>query len=262
MIRVGKPMQAPAILRKRGRDTTIEHQNDYDEAPGSYDSGDKTFEFESSIYGAKSVKNALIKAQFSKCAFCESKFTHIAYGDVEHFRPKGGYKQNDSDQLQKPGYYWLAYEWPNFYAACQICNQRYKKNLFPLSDPTRRAENHHDDIATEDPLLIDPGQDDPADFIGFRGQYPYAINGNLRGKETIRVLGLDREELATGREDRLAELQRFRELCELLKQFIVESDPSKTDRLREQLEKTEALIASRLDDSAEYAAMARAVFAD
>ena len=56
----------------------------------------------------ESVKDALREAQHGKCAFCESKISHIAHGDVEHFRPKAGYRQNPEDPLVQPGYYWLS----------------------------------------------------------------------------------------------------------------------------------------------------------
>ena len=115
----------------------------YDSSPDSYKSGAKAFasrDFESGIYGAKSVKQALQKAQHGKCAFCESKITHIAYGDVEHFRPKAGYRQCPKDPLVRPGYYRLAYEWSNLFFCCTLCNQRFKGNHFPLADPARRAQ--------------------------------------------------------------------------------------------------------------------------
>ena len=38
----------------------------------------------------------MLKAQFEKCCFCERR-TEI--GDVEHFRGKGGYKQDEKDEL-------------------------------------------------------------------------------------------------------------------------------------------------------------------
>jgi hypothetical protein len=65
MIRITKPEQAPSILRERGRRTTEENKR-------SFENGERVFEFDGSLYGAKSVKNALIKAQQGKCAFCES----------------------------------------------------------------------------------------------------------------------------------------------------------------------------------------------
>ncbi len=71
------------------------------------------FQFKKSIYANKVVKDALVVAQHSKCAFCESAFLHVAFGAVEHFRPKSGVKQRASDPLSRPGYFWLAYEWSN-----------------------------------------------------------------------------------------------------------------------------------------------------
>ena len=138
----------------------------------NYDAGQRDFNFSSSIYGAKSVKNALIQAQHDKCCFCESKISHISYGDVEHFRPKGGWIQDSGDNLTQPGYYWLAYDWSNLFLSCQICNQRHKKNLFPLQDPLKRAQSHHADIDDEDPLFINPTDDNPEELYRFPGRSP------------------------------------------------------------------------------------------
>ena len=196
MIRVAKPEQAPAILRDRGHRTTEANQQ-------AFVGGEQTFKFDSSIYGAKSVKSALKKAQHDKCAFCESKVSHIAHGDVEHYRPKGGYRQNGSDSLEQPGYFWLAYAWQNLFFACQLCNQSFKKNLFPLADPTRRARSHLDDLAAEEPMLIHPADEEPGAFIAFREEMAFPINDHPRARTTIEVLGLNREALAEMRLDRL-----------------------------------------------------------
>lgn len=214
MISVDKPSQPPAILRNRGRATTASNCTDYNRDPSAYLNGNKTFTFKSNIYGAKSVKNALVKAQHRKCCFCESKVDHVAYGDVEHFRPKAGYKQKQGDPLGRPGYYWLAYAWTNLFFSCQLCNQRFKGNLFPLRDPHQRALSHHDDIMQEELLFVDPGSSDPGAFIGFREEYPYAINGNAVGKTTIQALGLDRESLNERRRDRLEMLKHIKFLAE------------------------------------------------
>ena len=127
--------------------------------------------FDSGLYGAKSVKNGLKKAQLDKCAFCESKISHIAWGDVEHFRPKAAYRQGANEPLIRPGYYWLAYEWSNLLFCCQLCNQRFKGNDFPLIDVTRRAKSHHDSIRAEQPLFIHPAIGDPSLFLEFRAEY-------------------------------------------------------------------------------------------
>jgi hypothetical protein len=69
--------------------------------------------------------------------------------------------------LRKPGYYWLAYEWNNLFLACQLCNQLFKKNLFPLLDPTTRAASHKDNVENEKPAFIDPTIDDPKNLFPF-----------------------------------------------------------------------------------------------
>ena len=246
MIRIRKPNTAPRILLNRGVAQTAADKVAYDGAPQDYRSGDKTFEFKGSIYAAKSVKNALKKAQHEKCCFCEAKVTHVAYGDVEHFRPKGGYRQDPDDPLGRPGYYWRAYVWKNLFFSCQLCNQRYKKNLFPLRNPRRRARSHHDDPNAEEALFIDPGAMNPEEFISFRQEYPYAIDDNDLGRMTIDALGLDREALAERRRDHLGVL--------LLLITMAESGLTGAAEARNYLE-------SSKEDSAEYAAMARAALA-
>jgi hypothetical protein len=93
MIRIVRPASAPQILLNRGQKERNAHCTAFDAAPDDYRTGVKTFGFVRDVYGAKSVKNKLIKAQLGKCVFCESKVAHIAYGDVEHFRPKAAYTQ-------------------------------------------------------------------------------------------------------------------------------------------------------------------------
>jgi uncharacterized protein (TIGR02646 family) len=185
VIRVVKPAQPPAILRNRGRATTQALCDAFDAAPQDFLDGVKTFAFDSSLYGAKSVKNALRRAQHEKCCFCESKFTHVGYGDVEHFRPKAGYQQRAEDRLGRPGYYWLAYEWSNLYFSCQICNQRHKKNLFPLEDPGRRASRIRR-RAGRGALLIDPAPPDIASRVGYRAEYAYASTATRAARRRLK----------------------------------------------------------------------------
>ena len=132
MIRVDKPI-APPVLTARGVNAAQAHCDDYTASPDDYRSGTKIFDFDKSIYAATEVKDALLAAQRKKCAFCESLVRHISYGAVEHFRPKGGYKQRKSDTLKRPGYYWLAYDWDNLFFCCQLCNEQFKRNMFSPS---------------------------------------------------------------------------------------------------------------------------------
>src|SRR5262249_41491941 len=120
MIAIRKPSPGPAVLRDRGRQAAAELARLYDSASADYDSGMQTFDFDQDIYAHGSVKEALRRAQHDKCAFCESKMCHTGFGDVEHYRPKAGYKQREGDALGRPGYYWLAYEWSNLLLSCQL----------------------------------------------------------------------------------------------------------------------------------------------
>jgi uncharacterized protein (TIGR02646 family) len=244
MIRVRKPAQPPQVLRTKGKARRRSLEREYSKDPASYDSGAKTFTFDSGIYAHPDVKSALTQAQHGKCAFCESKVTHISYGDVEHFRPKAGWRQSDKRKLNRPGYYWLAYEWSNLLLACTLCNQRFKGNFFPLKKATQRARNHLQDVAAEEPLVIDPSVDDPESFISFRQEVPYAIAGNARGRATIKNLGLDRAALAESRRDRLAHIQALRTIVEL-------GDPQMAAEARNKLDQLKG-------DAEQYASMTRA----
>ena len=185
--------------------------------------------------------------QHGKCAFCESDFDHVSAGDVEHFRPKGRVRQTAGSPPERPGYFWLAYSWDNLFFSCRICNQQFKRELFPLRDPERRARGPDDDIAAEEPLLIDPCRDDPALHLTFHNE---AIVGlTERGRMTIEVLGLDRDALEEKRLREFKYLARVREMLDRL--------PA-NDSLAAEIR---ADLARAAEDSAEYAAMARALLA-
>ena len=254
MIRIDKPA-APAVLLTRGATRAQAHRDEYDSAPADYRSGAKRFAFNKSIYAATEVKDALLGAQHKKCAFCESLVRHITHGAVEHFRPKGGYKQRKGDRLRRPGYYWLAYDWDNLFFCCPLCNEQFKRNLFPLKDGRRRARSHTQALSDEEPLLVNPARVDPANYIGFRQERVFAVGGRLEGKTTIRVLGLKRREL---REARGRRLQMLRDLVfarDLLDEKVAATPKPK---LVAQLARLEAALKASQDDAAEYAAMARA----
>ncbi len=77
----------------------------------------KKIEFKSSFW--KTAKAQLKRESNGKCAYCEANTEVVAHGDVEHYRPKSVY-------------WWLAYTYDNFLYACQICNQIYKSDNFPI----------------------------------------------------------------------------------------------------------------------------------
>ncbi len=248
MVQLNRKAAAPApnVLTDAGH-------NETETLKASYDEGNINFTFNSAIYAHATVKASLIDLQEHKCCFCEAKFTHVGYGDVEHFRPKGGWVQED-EAINSPGYYWLAYEWNNLMLSCEICNQRHKKNFFPLANPLQRALSHHDDLNLEQPLFIHPANENPEELIAFVDNIPVAINGNVRAIATIKKLQLARESL---NEHRLSKLNPIRTLYLLtleIPEINVELRGRAFDMVSQYIEEAN-------NDSCEYASMLRCFFA-
>jgi uncharacterized protein (TIGR02646 family) len=200
VIRLVRPARAPRLLQTEGAAETTRLCAAYNQDRAAYRAGTKRFEFHAELYGHTTVKRALLKFQHDKCAFCEAKITHIAFGDVEHYRPKGGFRQRRSGVLKVPGYYWLAYDWRNLLVSCAVCNQRFKGNRFPLALHSPRARSPRHDLQRERPLFLNPAEDDPAQHLGFRDHVVYAVEDSPRGKATRQGLGLNRPKLKEDRE--------------------------------------------------------------
>ena len=132
----------------------------------------------------KPAKKQLLAETGGKCAYCEAPTSAVAFGDVDHYRPKSSY-------------WWLAYCYDNYLASCQLCNQRFKKEAFPIQNrkmrsPTIRHNTTDDYIAAkagtiapdplnknqvntfirlhqqERPLLLNPYFDEPAAYFAWR----------------------------------------------------------------------------------------------
>lgn len=197
MIRIHRPEAVPRNLERKGKERTVRDCADYDADHEAYHAGTKKFSIIKSIYGTKAIKKKLLKAQYDKCCYCESEFLATDYGAVEHFRPKGSVRQDNNSREEKPGYYWLGYTWSNLLVSCSRCNTSHKGIRFPLQNPDGRARNHNDTIEDEEPMLVDPGAEDPRDHMRFRFDAPVALAP--RGEATIDVLGLERYGLADAR---------------------------------------------------------------
>ena len=118
-------------------------------------SRDKIIDDNSKLWGE--LKNWLLSLSDQKCWFSEAKdcFSHW---DVEHYRPKKSVK--DEDGTEHDGYWWLAFNWKNF-RICGNVGNRKKGGYFPLRDTSSRSLAGAD-TRTEEPLLLDPvDQDDP-----------------------------------------------------------------------------------------------------
>lgn len=132
----------------------------------------KKHKFKSSRWSK--AKEQLIAESNGKCAYCEAPFTTVAYGDVEHYRPKSKY-------------WWLAYAYFNYLPSCQLCNQRFKKAKFPIKNRklkapriTKRTSNRTlkrlAGKLSPDPVKEDNGMPISDFFLSFLKERPYCIN--------------------------------------------------------------------------------------
>ncbi len=187
--------------------------------------------YEFKAYKGDDVVAALRDLFKKKCAYCESNFEAVSTMDIEHYRPKGGVKDDNTHS----GYWWLAASWDNLLASCIDCNrERYqhlatkdmtqrdldavkrilsgKKDAFPIAG--KRARKESDDHAAEDPLLIDPTRRDPGQHLSWeellddeRGTEALSIVTAKRnagvsdpyGDESIAIYGLNRRGLVEER---------------------------------------------------------------
>ena len=106
-------------------------------------------------------KKLLYELHHGKCCYCERKLSR-GQAQVEHFRPKA---KVDEDK-HHPGYWWLAYSWRNLLLACGDCNTK-KGAKFPLETGSKRLNPEDCDLEKEEPILINPLEEDPEEFIEY-----------------------------------------------------------------------------------------------
>ncbi|MCW3465890.1 hypothetical protein [Chitinophaga nivalis] len=212
MIKINRP-PAPAFLTAPGN----KWQAETNEAIQHYSITPVKGDFEFKLYKDPLLKEEL-KKTFTKCAYCESRYSAVFDGDVEHFRPKGRVLEKIPPT---PGYYWLANEWTNLVLSCQHCNQKRKHLLpgttvqttqgkhdqFPLLNEGHRIAHHMHTLHGEEPsrLLIDPCTDQDTE-----AQFEYDINhGTIiarspKATTSIAVYALQRPELVKDRKEHIA----------------------------------------------------------
>ena len=173
-------------------------------------------------YRNAEVRQTLVAMFHGKCAYCESRITHVDYGHIEHYRPKAG-------PSGRPD---LAFEWSNLLLACGICNgASYKSDRFPE--------------AADGGPIINPCEDDPACHFEFHydpiAKLASVYGVTSRGEVTERLLGMNRWELRQQRSNLIRKLV-------VIAQFAA-SDSEAAEILR-----------SAQQSEAEYAAFARSLF--
>lgn len=185
MIKIIKE-EAPKALVKKGAEKTKSDLIEFAKNKLEYDAGTLKFEASSSIYNSDIVRQTLEAIQKNKCCYCETKSTR-SNNDVEHFRPKAAYSSDFKGISKYPGYFWLAYDWDNLFLACQVCNQIFKNDFFPIKDETTRAQLKDFNIENENSLFVHPSKDEPEEEIEYRESIPFGKTE--KGKKTIAYLG-------------------------------------------------------------------------
>ncbi|UUQ65316.1 HNH endonuclease [Pseudomonas fuscovaginae UPB0736] len=169
------------------------------------------------VYKSDSVKKQLNELFHGKCAYCESFYYGTAPVDIEHYRPKGSVYED----LDHPGYWWIAMDWDNLLPSCIHCNRRSgqvtlapttslvslvnegrelsrsrviqtgKQDSFPILG--ERAAVGALDFAAEQALLLDPCRDSPQEHLRF-----HVDSGNLIGLVLPKSHDSGGLDLATG----------------------------------------------------------------
>lgn len=122
----------------------------------------------------KYVKKAIGAMSQRRCAYCQSPAGADQHGHVEHFRPKSLFPT-------------LAYEWDNYFLACEACNTL-KGNRWPRAG-----------------AYVRPDQGAPETRFVFDEQGGMsAAPGDDEAQVTIEHIGLDREGLREIRRDVIA----------------------------------------------------------
>lgn len=202
MRRINKNYQnAPACLTSAESITNITHCANNNSVE-SYDSN---------IYGAEEVRQALDDLYHGKCGYCETKIGPVSTPHIEHYRPLGRITS-----VRTPGYYWLGYEWSNLFIACPACNNK-KRTKFPLNSGQHVSHpitgngifdssaclitNIH--YSNEEPLILNPESVnvDPKDHLAIDefGEL-FSVNNSPFGETTIREVGLNRADLIVYRQ--------------------------------------------------------------
>ena len=177
-------------------------------------------ELDDSVWG--DLKRWLLKKVFGgKCAYCEGKFDAQTHGAADHYRPKGAVSvrsNGKSERLRRGGvehrgYFWIAHSWWNLIPCCDRCNSGSGKgDQFPVAGWHVFGPEEVDDPADvdeldaiEQPLLLHPYRDNPADHLVFGAQGVVAArDSSERGRATIALCNLDRAELAEERKEQQA----------------------------------------------------------
>lgn len=124
-------------------------------------------------YRHPEIKASLRAETCDKCAYCESKISHIHPGETDHILPAS----------KRPELY---VEWENLTYVCTECN-RQKSDYYSETEP-----------------LVNPYLDDPSAHLTFFG--PIVLPRDSKGYRTEKQIGLSRTRLLERKQERIEQL--------------------------------------------------------
>ncbi len=127
-------------------------------------------------YRNPAVKSHLISEANGKCIYCESKVSHVYFGDVEHIKPKALFPKERLN-IENLGF------------VCAKCN------------------NAKSDYWDENFPVIDPYAEDPSVELMALGYYLARRPGSMRAYITLEQIKLNRVEMLERRKERIELLQ-------------------------------------------------------
>ena len=167
----------PVVLTNKNTEWTEEYRKGIED-----DNLTKTQRFR---YRDPQIKQAIRDETCDKCAYCESKVSHVHPGEVDHILPVS--RRRD-----------LIVAWTNLTYVCTECNRR-KLDYYSEEEP-----------------LVNPYVDQPSEHLIFFG--PLVLHKNDKGFRTTRKMGLSRVELFERKQERIESLnfliQKWRECTE------------------------------------------------
>lgn len=154
--------------------------------------------------------------------------------DIDHYRPK-------------VPYWWLAYNYQNYYLTCSECNRYHKKEQFPIYNSSRAIYETRKNLNEEMPLLINPIEENPLGhfclyFQTKRGQKTVLLKPHpdlmklpdtdyqrQKAENTIRIFNLDWSQRNTNDGNHFSYFQElYRGLRHLVKHYEKQNPEKKS----------------------------------
>lgn len=143
-----------------------------------------------------------MKETHGKCVYCESKLSHVSFGDIEHILPK--------NKNARPH---LVVEWSNLTLACEVCNRSCKRDYYNPDDP-----------------LINPYEDEPSEHFRDIGPMIFPMINDRRANVSCEILKLNRAELVNRRTERIQSVNT------MLNAWQQQKNPALKDLMANQIE--------------------------